>query len=81
MTQTNCPNCDSTRLQHQENYGYWECLDCDHTWALDADDPDYEDLGEDFNEVYGANGEPLDQEFYDGSWHISPLNYMRRSDE
>ncbi len=43
MTQTNCPRCDSTRLQYQENYGYWECDDCGHTWALDADDPDYDE--------------------------------------
>lgn len=43
MTQTTCHRCDSTRLQYQENYGYWECDDCGHTWALDADDPDYED--------------------------------------
>ncbi|MCC5623220.1 hypothetical protein [Nostoc sp. CHAB 5715] len=47
MSQTNCPNCprcDSTRLSYQENYGYWECLDCGHVWALDADDPDYDEI-------------------------------------
>ncbi|PHM11656.1 hypothetical protein [Nostoc sp. 'Peltigera malacea cyanobiont' DB3992] len=43
MTQTTCPRCDCTTLQYQENYGYWECLDCGHFWALDADDPDYDD--------------------------------------
>jgi hypothetical protein len=43
MTQTNCPRCDSTRLQHQGTYGYWECDDCGHVWALDADDPDYDE--------------------------------------
>ncbi|MEH2381118.1 MAG: hypothetical protein V7K27_19900 [Nostoc sp.] len=43
MTQTNCPRCDSTRLEYQENYGYWGCDDCGHAWALDADDPDYDE--------------------------------------
>ncbi|MEH2404149.1 hypothetical protein [Nostoc sp.] len=42
MTQTTCPRCDCTTLQYEENYGYWECLDCGHVWALNADDPDYE---------------------------------------
>ncbi|MDM9580895.1 hypothetical protein [Nostoc sp. GT001] len=42
MTQTTCPRCDCTTLKYQENYGYWECLDCGHVWALDADDPDYD---------------------------------------
>ncbi|WP_334808127.1 hypothetical protein [Nostoc sp.] len=44
MTQTNCPRCDCTTLQYQENYGYWECLDCGHVWAVDVDDPDYDEL-------------------------------------
>ncbi|MDZ8135176.1 MAG: hypothetical protein RM049_07705 [Nostoc sp. DedQUE04] len=44
MTQTTCPRCDCTTLRYQENYGYWECLDCGHTWALDADDPDYDEI-------------------------------------
>ncbi|MEH2374035.1 hypothetical protein [Nostoc sp.] len=39
----NCPRCESTRLQYQENYGYWECLDCGHVWAFDEDDPDYDE--------------------------------------
>ncbi|MDZ8096410.1 MAG: hypothetical protein RMZ42_31405 [Nostoc sp. DedQUE05] len=43
MTQKTCPQCDCTTLRYQGNYGYWECLDCGHVWALDADDPDYGD--------------------------------------
>ncbi|MEH2164545.1 MAG: hypothetical protein V7K38_26715 [Nostoc sp.] len=43
MTQTTCPRCDCTTLKYQENYGYWECLDCGHVWALDTDDPDYDE--------------------------------------
>ncbi|MEH2031043.1 MAG: hypothetical protein V7K67_15500 [Nostoc sp.] len=39
----NCINCDSTRVQYQENYGYWDCLDCGHVWAADADDLDYDE--------------------------------------
>lgn len=41
MPTTNCPKCDSSRIQFQESYGYWECADCGHVWALDKDDPDY----------------------------------------
>ncbi|MCC5602939.1 hypothetical protein [Nostoc favosum] len=44
MTNKTCPRCDCTRLQYQENYGYWECLDCGHIWALDANDPDYDEM-------------------------------------
>ncbi|WP_445629289.1 hypothetical protein [Nostoc sp. DSM 114167] len=44
MTQRTCPRCDCTTLQYQENYGYWECLDCGHVWGLDADDPDYDEI-------------------------------------
>ncbi|MBD2519939.1 hypothetical protein H6G93_34360 [Nostoc sp. FACHB-973] len=43
MTQTNCPSCDSSRLQYQENYGYWECDDCGHVWGFDEEDPDYDE--------------------------------------
>lgn len=43
---TNCPKCDSSRLQYQENYGYWECLDCGYVWGFDEDDPDYDDCSE-----------------------------------
>ncbi|RCJ34623.1 hypothetical protein A6769_22095 [Nostoc punctiforme NIES-2108] len=43
MTNKTCPRCDCTRLEYEENYGYWECLDCGHVWALDADDPDYDE--------------------------------------
>lgn len=41
--ESTCPRCDSTRLQYQENYGYWECLDCGHVWASEDDDPDYDE--------------------------------------
>ncbi|MEH2379185.1 MAG: hypothetical protein V7K27_09915 [Nostoc sp.] len=43
MTNETCPRCDCTTLKYQENYGYWEFLDCGHVWALDADDPDYDE--------------------------------------
>ncbi|MDM9582297.1 hypothetical protein [Nostoc sp. GT001] len=43
MTNETCPKCNCTTLQYQENYGYWECLDCGQAWARDADDPDYDD--------------------------------------
>lgn len=43
MTNETCPRCDCTQIHYQEVLGYWECLDCGHTWAFDADDPDYED--------------------------------------
>lgn len=43
MTQTNCPRCNSTQLEYEETYGTWECLDCNKLWALDADDPDYDE--------------------------------------
>ncbi|BBD64493.1 hypothetical protein NIES4072_18450 [Nostoc commune NIES-4072] len=43
MSQTTCPRCDSTTLDYEENQGFWLCLDCGHLWALDADDPDYDD--------------------------------------
>lgn len=43
MTQPTCPRCDCTTLQYQENYGYWECLDCGHVWGVDEEDPDYEE--------------------------------------
>ncbi|MEH2193427.1 MAG: hypothetical protein V7K98_12420 [Nostoc sp.] len=67
MTQTNCPRCDSTRLQHQEDYGYWECDDCGHAWALDADDPDYDEsendcprcLGTGWVGIHGADECPV----------------------
>lgn len=45
---TNCPKCDSSRLQYEKNYGYWECQDCGHFWAIDADDPDYDEEPLDF---------------------------------
>ncbi|AFY31625.1 hypothetical protein Cal7507_1151 [Calothrix sp. PCC 7507] len=41
---TNCPKCSSDNLQENKPYGYWECLDCGQYWALDADDPDYEEM-------------------------------------
>ncbi|BAY77934.1 hypothetical protein NIES25_44040 [Nostoc linckia NIES-25] len=43
MTQTNCPECDSSRIQYRKNYGYWQCQDCCYVWVLDKDDPDYEE--------------------------------------
>lgn len=46
MTQKNCPNCESSRTNYVQNYGYWECKDCGHEWALDEDDPDYDDLSD-----------------------------------
>jgi DnaJ-class molecular chaperone len=43
MILENCPRCDCTTLQYQEILGYWECLDCGHTWGFDEDDPDYDE--------------------------------------
>jgi ribosomal protein L37AE/L43A len=73
MTQTNCPRCDSTRLRHQESYGYWECFDCGHTWAFDADDPDYEDDIVYFDRTLcnTCSGGGLIQE--DGELHSCPM--------
>lgn len=39
----NCPNCESSRIEYQANYGYWECQDCGQVWGLDKDDPDYDE--------------------------------------
>lgn len=40
---TNCPKCESSRLQYQKQYGYWECSDCGQVWGFDEDDPDYDE--------------------------------------
>ncbi|MEH1940110.1 MAG: hypothetical protein V7L01_07825 [Nostoc sp.] len=74
MTQTNCPHCDSTRLQYQENYGYWECLDCGHVWGIDQHDPDYD---EDDEEVIELRYEPSgDLVYFEGCW--IPFSMVRR---
>lgn len=42
-----CPNCKSLKTEFDEAYGFYKCLDCLHLWALDKDDPDYDDIPED----------------------------------
>ncbi|MBG1268269.1 hypothetical protein [Nostoc sp. WHI] len=54
MTNQNCPKCESTRTNYQENYGYWECLDCGYVWADDGDDPDYEEESLDLGTCCGC---------------------------
>ncbi|MHC5614084.1 MAG: hypothetical protein ACYTXA_24595 [Nostoc sp.] len=75
MNQTNCPRCDSTRLQYQENYGYWDCEDCGHTWGFDEDDPDYDE------EIVDYDGD-TGQAFINGHWVVvSPRAWARWNGE
>lgn len=41
-----CPKCGSKEFISNDGYGYHTCLDCDHIWAYDKDDPDYEEVEE-----------------------------------
>jgi len=65
MTQTTCPSCDCTWLEYLENYGYWECLDCGHVWAVDEDDPDYAEVSDDINVCSVCKGAGLIQSDYE----------------
>ena len=40
-----CPECRSTllNLTYDEGEGFWRCNVCRHIWALDTDDPDYDE--------------------------------------
>jgi len=38
-----CPECDSTNTTLDPNFGHRTCEDCGNIWALDADDPDYDE--------------------------------------
>ncbi|MEH2319578.1 MAG: hypothetical protein V7K24_21215 [Nostoc sp.] len=38
MTTRACPKCTRNLLRYRDNGRNWECIDCGHVWALDADD-------------------------------------------
>ena len=39
-----CPKCIDIAIIFHIEEGYWECLQCNHTWGYLKDDPDYEEL-------------------------------------
>ncbi|AFY43648.1 hypothetical protein [Nostoc sp. PCC 7107] len=72
-----CHECHSTNTTFFLELGRWECLDCNSVWwMLDTDgDPEYE-----VDPVYGildGQNSLVEQEFYDGYWHISNTQFMK----
>ncbi|PAX52054.1 hypothetical protein [Brunnivagina elsteri] len=38
-----CPECGWLEVKKDNEHGFYSCLSCGATWALDRDDPDYEE--------------------------------------
>jgi DNA-directed RNA polymerase subunit RPC12/RpoP len=38
-----CIECHSPKIEFNQNYGFYKCLNCGHLWGYDQDDPDYEE--------------------------------------
>ena len=41
-----CPECFSSSVNYNADYGYHTCRDCGTTWASDKNDPDYGETGD-----------------------------------
>lgn len=39
-----CPTCQSDHTCFESVFGFWKCEDCSSVWALDKNDPDYQDV-------------------------------------
>lgn len=46
-----CPECSSIDIKFDEAYGFYTCNTCSHYWAYPEDDPDLEELDEEFEEL------------------------------
>lgn len=46
-----CPQCQSTNIEFDQDYGFYKCNDCEEVWAYSGDDPDLDELddNEDLN--------------------------------
>ncbi len=42
-----CPQCGSQAIKYDEDFGFYKCSQCEHCWAYDADDPDYDEIDDD----------------------------------
>lgn len=42
-----CPQCGSSNIEYDEDFGFYKCSDCEHCWGYDEDDPDYDELDDD----------------------------------
>ncbi len=42
-----CPRCGSRDIKYDKDFGFYKCLECEHCWGYDEDDPDYEEVDSD----------------------------------
>jgi hypothetical protein len=74
MQSKTCPECHSTRIDNNQNYGYYKCLDCAYVWGYPEDDPDYDEQ---------IIGDQLTTEtlLIDGQWTVIPSEFPKMSVE
>lgn len=58
-----CIECGSHEVRFDAEFGYYKCESCSTFWASDEDDPDYDELDDDFEydadtDLYRVSGGP-----------------------
>lgn len=42
-----CPQCGSQEVKYDKDFGFYQCLHCEHCWGCDEDDPDNDEVDSD----------------------------------